>query len=101
MPEAVLHPAVVATNQRIYVFGGEDPMQNPLRIIQVNSFAQCHCSDLLIMNSFVFLHCCPVCPLQVYHIGRNMWCKMENRMVKNVSAPAAIIDDKIYIIGGT
>ena len=38
--------------------------------------------------------------LQVYHIARNMWSKMENRTVKNVSAPAAVIDDKIYIIGG-
>lgn len=35
MPEAVLHPAVAAINQRIYVFGGEDGMQNPVRIIQV------------------------------------------------------------------
>lgn len=101
MPEAVLHPAVAAANQRIYVFGGEDAMQNPVRIIQVKSFDLCHCSDLLIMISFVFLRSCHVCPLQVYHIARNMWCKMENRMVKNVSAPAAIIDDKIYIIGGT
>ncbi|XP_034410190.1 kelch-like protein 38 [Cyclopterus lumpus] len=70
MPEAVLHPAVAATNQRIYVFGGEDVLQNPVRIIQV------------------------------YHIARNMWSRMENRTVKNVSAPAAIVDDKIYIIGG-
>ncbi|XP_068591689.1 kelch-like protein 38 [Cebidichthys violaceus] len=70
MPEAVLHPAVAASNQRIYVFGGEDAMQNPVRIIQV------------------------------YHIARNMWSRMENRTVKNVSAPAAIVDDKIYIIGG-
>lgn len=51
MPEAVLHPAVAATNQRIYVFGGEDAMQNPVRIIQVNSFEQCRCSDLLTMSS--------------------------------------------------
>lgn len=35
MPEAVLHPAVAATDQRIYVFGGEDAMQNPVRLIQV------------------------------------------------------------------
>ncbi|XP_034466711.1 kelch-like protein 38 [Hippoglossus hippoglossus] len=70
MPEAVLHPAVAATNQRIYMFGGEDAMQSPVRIIQV------------------------------YHIARNMWSKMENRTVKNVSAPAVIMDDKIYIIGG-
>lgn len=35
MPEAVLHPAVAATNQRIYAFGGENAMQNPVRIIQV------------------------------------------------------------------
>lgn len=35
MPEAVLHPAVAATNQRIYVFGGENAMQSPVRIIQV------------------------------------------------------------------
>lgn len=53
------------------------------------------------MSSCVCLRCGPVCPLQVYHILRNMWCKLENRMVKNVSAPAAVIDDKIYIIGGT
>lgn len=39
MPEAVLHPAVAATNQRIYVFGGEDTMQNPVRIIQVTHSA--------------------------------------------------------------
>ncbi|XP_060776418.1 kelch-like protein 38 isoform X1 [Neoarius graeffei] len=70
MPEAVQHPAVAAHNQRIYLFGGEDTMQNPVRMIQV------------------------------YHIGRNLWCKMENRMVKNVCAPASVIDGKIYIIGG-
>ncbi|XP_070998464.1 kelch-like protein 38 [Oncorhynchus clarkii lewisi] len=70
MPTAVLHPAVAANDQRIYMFGGEDAMQNPVRMIQV------------------------------YHIGRNMWSMMETRTVKNVSAPAAVIDDKIYIIGG-
>lgn len=36
----------------------------------------------------------------MYHIGRNMWSKMENRTVKNVSAPAVVMDEKIYIIGG-
>ncbi|KAM3873175.1 kelch-like protein 38 [Diretmus argenteus] len=70
MPEAVLHPAVAATDQRIYMFGGEDTMQNPVRIIQV------------------------------YHIARNLWSKMENRTVKNVSAPAVVLADRIYIIGG-
>ncbi|KAL7875135.1 hypothetical protein SRHO_G00061050 [Serrasalmus rhombeus] len=70
MPTAVQHPAVAAHDQRIYVFGGEDAMQNPVRLIQV------------------------------YHIGRNHWCKMENRTVKNVCAPASVIDGKIYIIGG-
>ncbi|XP_066540193.1 kelch-like protein 38 [Hoplias malabaricus] len=70
MPTAVQHPAVAAHDQRIYVFGGEDAMQNPVRMIQV------------------------------YHIGRNLWCKIENRMVKNVCAPASEIDGKIYIIGG-
>lgn len=38
MPEAVLYPAVAATNQRIYVFGGEDTTQNPVRIIQVRHY---------------------------------------------------------------
>lgn len=38
MPEAVLHPAVAATDQRIYVFGGEDAMHNPVRIIQVTGW---------------------------------------------------------------
>ncbi|XP_035986248.1 kelch-like protein 38 [Fundulus heteroclitus] len=70
IPEAVLHPAVAATNQRIYMFGGQDATQNPARLIQV------------------------------YHIGRNMWSKMENRTVKNVSAPAVVLDEKIYIVGG-
>ncbi|KAL0963325.1 hypothetical protein UPYG_G00304680 [Umbra pygmaea] len=70
MPTAVLHPATAANDQRIYLFGGEDAMQNPVRMTQV------------------------------YHIGRNMWSKMESRTVKNVSAPAGVIDDKIYIIGG-
>uniref|UniRef100_A0A3Q2ZLP6 Kelch like family member 38 n=1 Tax=Hippocampus comes TaxID=109280 RepID=A0A3Q2ZLP6_HIPCM len=36
MPEAVLHPAVAATNQRIYMFGGEDAMQNPVRLTNVH-----------------------------------------------------------------
>ncbi|XP_051573819.1 kelch-like protein 38 isoform X2 [Myxocyprinus asiaticus] len=70
MPTAVLHAAVAAHDQRIYVFGGEDAMQKPVRMIQV------------------------------YHIGRNLWCKMENRTVKNVCVPAAVIDGKIYIVGG-
>ncbi|XP_036393770.1 kelch-like protein 38 [Megalops cyprinoides] len=70
MPTAVLHPAVAASDQRIYVFGGEDAMQNPVRMIQV------------------------------YHIARNLWSKLETRTVKNVCAPAVVIEDKIYIIGG-
>uniref|UniRef100_A0A8C2ECE4 Kelch-like family member 38b n=1 Tax=Cyprinus carpio TaxID=7962 RepID=A0A8C2ECE4_CYPCA len=69
MPIAVLHPAVAVHNQRICVFGGEDAMQKPIRMIQV------------------------------YHIRRNLWCRMETRTVKNVCAPAAVIDDKIYIVG--
>lgn len=35
MPVAVLHPAVSAKDQRIYLFGGEDIMQNPVRLVQV------------------------------------------------------------------
>lgn len=35
MPVAVLHPAVATKDQRIYLFGGEDCMQNPVRLIQV------------------------------------------------------------------
>lgn len=57
MPEAVLHPAVAATNQRIYVFGGEDAMQNPVRIIQVGSLDQCRCFYPFIVHSFT-----PICP---------------------------------------
>ncbi|KAM9166726.1 kelch-like protein 38 isoform 1-T3 [Pangshura tecta] len=70
MPVAVLHPAVAAKDQRIYLFGGEDIMQNPVRLIQV------------------------------YHISRNMWFRMETRMVKNVCAPAVVIGDQIIIVGG-
>ncbi|XP_053323393.1 kelch-like protein 38 [Spea bombifrons] len=70
MPVAVLHPAVAAKDERIYLFGGEDVMQNPVRLIQV------------------------------YNISRNMWFRMETRMVKNVCAPAVVIGEKIIIIGG-
>lgn len=49
MPETVLHPAVAATNQRIFVFGGEDAMQNPVRIIQVPG---CAPQSLLMFHSF-------------------------------------------------
>nr|XP_060631829.1 kelch-like protein 38 [Anolis sagrei ordinatus] len=70
MPVAVLHPAVSAKDQRIYLFGGEDMIQNPVRLIQV------------------------------YHVSRNMWFRMETRMVKNVCAPAVLIGDRIYIVGG-
>lgn len=34
-------------------------------------------------------------------MARNLWCKIETRMVKNVCAPAAVINDKIYIVGGS
>ncbi|XP_064196382.1 kelch-like protein 38 [Anguilla rostrata] len=70
MPTPVLHPAVAAVDQRIYVFGGEDAMQNPVRMIQV------------------------------YHITRNLWSRLETRTVKNVCAPAVTMEGKIYIIGG-
>ena len=43
----------------------------------------------------------PATSSKVYHISRNLWFKMENRTVKNISAPAAVIDDKIYIVGGS
>uniref|UniRef100_A0A672SGQ1 Kelch-like protein 38 n=1 Tax=Sinocyclocheilus grahami TaxID=75366 RepID=A0A672SGQ1_SINGR len=69
MPTAVLHPAVAANDQRIYVFGGEDALQNPVRLIQV------------------------------YHISRNLWSRLETRTVKNVCTPAAVIEDNIYIVG--
>uniref|UniRef100_A0A8C7X762 Kelch-like family member 38a n=1 Tax=Oryzias sinensis TaxID=183150 RepID=A0A8C7X762_9TELE len=59
MPTAALHPAVAASDQRIYVE-----------------------KDL------------------VYHISRNLWSKLETRTVKNVCAPAAVIEEKIYIVGG-
>ncbi|XP_072323043.1 kelch-like protein 38 [Scyliorhinus torazame] len=70
MPVAVLHPAIAAKNQRFYVFGGEDVVQNAVRLIQV------------------------------YNIPRNMWFRMETRMVKNICAPAAVIGDRIIIVGG-
>ncbi|XP_041045706.1 kelch-like protein 38 [Carcharodon carcharias] len=70
MPVAVLHPAMAAKNQRLYVFGGEDIVKNAVRLIQV------------------------------YNISRNMWFRMETRMVKNICAPAAVIGDKIIIVGG-
>lgn len=112
MPEAVLHPAVAATNQRIYLFGGEDALQNPVRLIQVSLNVTSCCLHLQLFR-LLFIHppinhfflsmcfCSPSSLLQVYHIARNMWCQMENRTVKNVSAPAAVMDDKIYIVGGS
>lgn len=36
----------------------------------------------------------------MYHISRNLWSRLETRTVKNVCAPAAVIEDKIYIVGG-
>lgn len=38
MPVGVLHPAVAVKDQRLYLFGGEDIMQNPVRLIQVNDW---------------------------------------------------------------
>lgn len=37
---------------------------------------------------------------QVYHVSRNMWFRMETRVVKNVCAPAVVIGDQIIIVGG-
>ncbi|XP_045716680.1 kelch-like protein 38 [Phyllostomus hastatus] len=70
MPVGVLHPAVAVKDQRLYLFGGEDIMQNPVRLIQV------------------------------YHIARNTWFKMETRMIKNVCAPAVVLGERIVIVGG-
>ncbi|XP_048215076.1 kelch-like protein 38 isoform X2 [Perognathus longimembris pacificus] len=70
MPVGVLHPAVAVKDQRLYLFGGEDVMQNPVRLIQV------------------------------YHISRNTWFKMETRMIKNVCAPAVVLGQRIVIVGG-
>lgn len=39
MPVGVLHPAVAVKDQRLYLFGGEDIMQNPVRLIQVNGWS--------------------------------------------------------------
>ncbi|XP_032916877.1 kelch-like protein 38 isoform X2 [Catharus ustulatus] len=36
----------------------------------------------------------------VYHVSRNMWFRMETRVVKNVCAPAVMIGDQIIIVGG-
>nr|XP_055170154.1 kelch-like protein 38 isoform X2 [Nyctereutes procyonoides] len=69
MPVGVLHPAVAVKDQRLYLFGGEDIMQNPVRLIQV------------------------------YHISRNTWFKMETRMIKNVCAPAVVLGERIVIVG--
>lgn len=58
MPETVLHPAVAATNQRIYMFGGEDSMQNPVRLIQVRQCSPvtvCICSRWW-LYSFIYFH---------------------------------------------
>lgn len=49
----------------------------------------------LTVPSVVFVAC-----QQVYHIARNLWSRLETRTVKNVCAPAAVIEDKIFIIGG-
>ena len=49
----------------------------------------------------IFSPSLPATSSKVYHISRNLWFKMENRTVKNISAPAAVIDDKIYIVGGS
>ncbi|XP_004697717.1 kelch-like protein 38 [Echinops telfairi] len=70
MPVGVLHPAVAVKDQRLYLFGGEDVLQNPVRLIQV------------------------------YHISRNTWFKMETRMIKNVCAPAVVLGGQIVIVGG-
>ncbi|KAM5281841.1 kelch-like protein 38 [Ctenodactylus gundi] len=70
VPVGVLHPAVAVKDQRLYLFGGEDIMQNPVRLIQV------------------------------YHISRNTWFKMETRMIKNVCAPAVVLGERIVIVGG-
>ena len=48
MPVGVLHPAVAVKDQRLYLFGGEDIMQNPVRLIQVKgwSFLSCKCMSV-------------------------------------------------------
>lgn len=80
-------------------------MQFQQRIKKPNSFMVLYVSLMQAEKN----NCSPGClckPIvgvacqQVYHISRNFWSKLETRTVKNVCAPAAVIEDKIYIIGG-
>ncbi|XP_078449578.1 kelch-like protein 38 isoform X1 [Lampetra planeri] len=71
MPVAVGQPAVAAVQGRIYVIGGEElRSKTPARIIQI------------------------------YNTECDAWFRLETRMVKNISAPAVVVDDKIIVIGG-
>lgn len=59
MPVGVLHPAVAVKDQRLYLFGGEDVMQNPVRLIQVNgwSFPLCRCMSVCPpTHIFTYIH---------------------------------------------
>lgn len=83
----------------------EFPISQGLDWIQgMHACKHSYCLFLVLSGNFspswVILLFVSILCLKVYHIARNMWSKMENRTVKNVSAPAAVIDEKIYIIGG-
>uniref|UniRef100_A0AAV2K9M6 BTB domain-containing protein n=1 Tax=Knipowitschia caucasica TaxID=637954 RepID=A0AAV2K9M6_KNICA len=80
MPTAVLHPAAVANDQKIYVFGGEDAIQNPVRLIQVNkSYTR---------------------RMIAYDTKANKFVKCENLKVRRMHHSATVINNKLYITGG-
>ncbi|KAH0617453.1 hypothetical protein JD844_015704 [Phrynosoma platyrhinos] len=78
MPVAVLHPAVSAKDQRIYLFGGEDMMQNPVRLIQVRYTRRVIAYDTKI-NKFV---------------------KCADMKERRMHHGATAINEKLYVTGG-
>lgn len=56
MPVGVLHPAVAVKDQRLYLFGGEDVMQNPVRLIQVWERAHMHAHAYTCMCTYTRPH---------------------------------------------
>ncbi|PIO25967.1 hypothetical protein AB205_0110380 [Aquarana catesbeiana] len=103
MPVAVLHPAVAAKDQRIYLFGGEDVMQNPVRLIQGASYqfrsmlsSEFYCGK---PKSWLFIAGYTK-RIIAYDVTKNTFVKCADMKDRRMHHGATVMQNKIYVTGG-
>uniref|UniRef100_A0A452FIU8 Kelch like family member 38 n=1 Tax=Capra hircus TaxID=9925 RepID=A0A452FIU8_CAPHI len=99
MPVGVLHPAVAVKDQRLYLFGGEDIMQNPVRLIQVNSTSH-HTNRSLDHPPPVPTKHRYTRRILAYDPQSNKFVKCADMKDRRMHHGATVMGNKLYVTGG-